>query len=175
LFPSTYQVIRKDDEAEVAQRLVDQMVDEVRKLDFEAKASSLGVTPYEALIVASMIEAEAKAPGDRDKIARVIYKRLEEGMQLGIDATVLYALGEHKGTLTNEDLAVDSPYNTRRVTGLPPTPIGAPGTNSLDAAVNPADGDWLYYVVSDCDGHHAFSESYDEFLQDKAAYQGLEC
>ena len=175
LFPSTYQIIRKDREADVARRLVDQMADEIGELDFEAKANELAVTPYEAVIVASMIEAEAKAPGDQDKIARVIYNRLEEGMPLGIDATVLYALGEHKEVLTNTDLAVDSPYNTRKVTGLPPTPIGAPGAGSLEAAVNPADGEWLYYVVSDCAGHHAFSESYDEFLQNKAKYQALEC
>jgi peptidoglycan lytic transglycosylase G len=175
LFPSTYQIIKKDSEAEVARRLVDQMVEETDELDFEAKAEALGVTPYEAVIVASMIEAEAKAPGDRDKIARVIYNRLEEGMRLDIDATVLYALGEHKKVLTNTDLEVDSPYNTRMVAGLPPTPIGAPGAGSLEAAANPADGDWLYYVVSDCAGHHAFSESYDEFLQNKAKYQALEC
>jgi peptidoglycan lytic transglycosylase G len=175
LFPSTYQIIRKDNEVEVARRLVDQMAEEIDGLDFAVKAESLGVTPYEAVIVASMIEAEAKAPGDRDKIARVIYNRLEEDMRLDIDATVLYALGEHKEVLTNTDLAVDSPYNTRRVAGLPPTPIGAPGAGSLEAAVNPADGDWLYYVVSDCEGHHAFSESYDEFLQNKAKYQALEC
>jgi UPF0755 protein len=175
LFPSTYQVIRKEDEAGLAQRLVDQTVDEMNKLDFEVKAESLGVDPYEAVIIASMIEAEAKAPGDRDKIARVIYNRLEEGIRLGIDATVLYALGEHKEVLTQSDLAVDSPYNTRKVAGLPPTPIGAPGAESLEAAVNPAEGDWVYYVVSDCAGHHAFSESYEEFLQDKASYQALEC
>jgi UPF0755 protein len=175
LFPSTYQIVRKDSEADVARRLVDQTVEETVELDFEAKAAARGVTPYEAVIVASMIEAEAKAPGDRGKIARVIYNRLDEGMRLGIDATVLYALGEHKNVLTNADLAVDSPYNTRKVAGLPPTPIGAPGAGSLEAAVNPAEGDWLYYVVSDCAGHHAFSESYDEFLQNKAKYQALEC
>jgi UPF0755 protein len=175
LFPSTYQIIKKDNEAEVARRLVDQMANQIDELDFEARAESLGVTPYEAVIVASMIEAEARASGDRDKIARVIYNRLEEGMRLDIDATVLYALGEHKEVLTKTDLAVDSPYNTRRVTGMPPTPIGAPGAGSLEAAVNPADGGWLYYVVSDCEGHHAFSESYDEFLQNKAKYQALEC
>jgi UPF0755 protein len=175
LFPSTYQIIKKDNEAEVARRLVDQMANQIDELDFEAKAEALSVTSYEAVIVASMIEAEARASGDRDKIARVIYNRLEEGMRLDIDATVLYALGEHKEVLTNADLAVDSPYNTRMVAGLPPTPIGAPGAGSLEAAVNPAEGDWLYYVVSDCEGHHAFSESYDEFLQNKAKYQALEC
>ena len=108
-------------------------------------------------------------------IARVIYNRLQEGMPLGIDATVLYALGEHKSELSSDDLKIDSPYNTRIVTGLPPTPIGAPGLNSLEAALAPAEGEWLYYVLADCEGHHAFSTNYDDFLEDKAAYQSLSC
>lgn len=108
-------------------------------------------------------------------VARVIYNRLREGMTLGIDATVLYALGEHKDTLTESELAIDSPYNTRLVAGLPPTPIGAPGAASLEAAAQPAEGPWLYYVLADCEGNHAFSESYDEFLNNKAAYQQLSC
>jgi UPF0755 protein len=108
-------------------------------------------------------------------VARVIYNRLADGIPLGIDATILYALGEHKEELTATDLAIDSPYNTREVAGLPPTPIGAPGLESLEAALHPADGEWLYYVLADCDGHHAFSASYDDFLANKAKYQSLEC
>jgi UPF0755 protein len=77
--------------------------------------------------------------------------------------------------LTLTDLDVDSPYNTRKFAGIPPTPIGAPGLASIEAALQPADGPWLYYVLNDCEGHHAFSESYDEFLQNKEVYQGLEC
>jgi UPF0755 protein len=175
LFPSTYQVIEKDTERDIARRLVDEMEKQTASLDFEAKAGELGLTPYEALIVASMIEGEASVGGDRDKIARVILNRLEQGIALGIDATIIYALGEHRTELFESDLEIDSPYNTRLVQGLPPTPIGAPGRESLQAAVNPADGDWLYYVLSDCEGHHAFSVEYEDFLEDKAAYQQLEC
>jgi UPF0755 protein len=175
LFPSTYQVIEKDAERDIAQRLVDEMEKQTAELDFETKAAELGLTPYEALIVASMIEGEASVGGDRDKIARVIYNRLDQGIALGIDATIIYALGEHRTELFQSDLEIDSPYNTRLVQGLPPTPIGAPGRESLEAAVNPADGDWLYYVLSDCEGHHAFSVEYEDFLEDKAAYQQLEC
>ena len=175
LFPSTYQVVKKDTEQSLATELVQEMEKQLQKLDFEAKATELGLTPYEALIVASMIEGEASVGGDRDKIARVIYNRLDQGIALGIDATIIYALGERRTELFQSDLEIDSPYNTRLVQGLPPTPIGAPGLESLDAAVNPADGDWLYYVLSDCEGHHAFSEDYDDFLNDKAAYQQLEC
>jgi UPF0755 protein len=175
LFPSTYQVVKKDTEMSLATELVREMDKQLAKLDFEAKAEALGLTPYEGLIVASMIEGEASVGGDRDKIARVIYNRLDQGIALGIDATIIYALGEHRTELFESDLAIDSPYNTRLVQGLPPTPIGAAGLESLKAAVNPADGDWLYYVLSDCEGHHAFSEDYNDFLNDKNAYQQLEC
>ncbi len=174
LFPSTYQIIERDSARSVAERLIEEFDTRVDRLDF-SEVESIGVSPYEAIIVASMIEAEAKVDEERAMIARVIYNRLEQGIALGIDATVNYALGEHKEVLTRSDLAVDSPYNTRLYAGLPPTPIGAPGEESLEAAVAPADGDWLYYVLEDCEGHHAFSESYDEFLQNKTRYQSLDC
>lgn len=174
LFPSTYQIVESDDAASVARRLASEFEKQVDPLDFSA-AEGLGVTPYEAITIASMIEAEASLDEERPMVARVIYNRIEEGMMLGIDATVQYAIGEHKEELTSTDLDVDSPYNTRRFTGIPPTPIGAPGRASLEAALQPADGPWLYYVLNDCEGHHAFSESYDEFLENKAVYQSLEC
>lgn len=175
LFPSTYQVVKKDTERSLVTELVEEMEKQMAKLDFEQKAGRLGLTPYEALIVASMIEGEASVGGDRDKISRVIYNRLEQGIPLGIDATIIYAIGEHRTELFESDLSIESPYNTRVVQGLPPTPIGAPGVESLAAAVNPAEGEWLYYVLSDCEGNHAFSEDYNDFLRDKRAYQELEC
>lgn len=174
LFPSTYQVLEEETAVDVAQRLVDEMEKQVASIDM-SQAEALNLTPYDILIVASMIEAETRVDEERPMVARVIYNRLKQGIALGIDATVLYALGEHKEELTVSDLQIDSPYNTRLVQGLPPTPIGAPGLASLEAAANPADGDWLYYVLGDCDGNHNFSASYDEFLQDKAAYQQLSC
>jgi UPF0755 protein len=174
LFPSTYQVIERDTEESVLRRLIGEFDKQMDKLDF-SQADAMGVTPYEVAIIASMVEAEAAVDADRTKIARVIYNRLDEGMSLGIDATVIYALGEHTDSLTESDLEIDSPYNTRQVAGLPPTPIGASGAESLAAAAAPEEGDWLYYVLADCDGNHAFSVSYDEFLQNKAAYQQLEC
>lgn len=172
LFPSTYQVIEKDTAVTLAQRIVTEFEKQVAAVDF---AEVEGFSPYEVVIIASMIEAEAKVDGERRKIASVIYNRLEVGEKLGIDATVLYALGEHKDTLTVSELAVDSPYNTRLYAGLPPTPIGAPGIESLRAAADPAPGDLFFYVVSDCEGHHAFSETAAQFARDKAAYQALEC
>jgi UPF0755 protein len=174
LFPSTYQVIGRDDALSLATRLVEEFDEQVGSLD-RSQIQEMGYSVYDAVIVASMVEAESKVDADRAKIARVIYNRLEQGMPLGIDATVIYALGEHKEVLTASDLRVDSPYNTRLYPGLPPTPIGAPGLASLEAAFAPAKGDWLYYVLADCEGNHAFSVSYDDFLADKAAYQRLEC
>lgn len=175
LFPSTYQIVENDNERSVLQRLVnefDKQADEAGVADAE---TTVGVTAYEAIVFASMIEAEASAAGDRDKIAAVLLNRISEGMKLEIDATVLYALGEHKEELTVSDLEVDSPYNTRLYAGIPPTPIGAAGAASLDAAVNPAEGDWLYYVLADCDGNHHFAVDYSDFLDAKARYQALDC
>jgi UPF0755 protein len=174
LYPSTYQVIERDTARTVAQRLVGEFEKQADGLDFSA-AEALGVTPYEAIIIASMIEAEAKVDDERAMVARVIYNRLEEGMALGIDATVNYAIQDHKLGLTRSDLEIDSPYNTRKFPGLPPTPIGASGAAALEAAVNPAEGAWLYYVLADCEGNHAFSESYQEFLQNKSRYESLGC
>ena len=98
--------------------------------------------------------------------------RLAQGMTLGIDATVRYAVNKWTEPLTTADLEVDSPYNTRKLTGLPPTPICNPGEATLQAALEPADGDWLYYVLKDTTGNHFFTASYDEFLQAKENQPG---
>lgn len=175
LFPSTYQIGASDTARSVARKVLAEMEERVAQYDF-SEAEELGLTVYEALIVASMVEAEAKADIDRARIARTIYNRVAEGMRLDIDATVIYGLGEHRESLTQSDLQSDSPYNTRRFAGLPPTPIGAPGEESLEAAANPEDGPWLFYVLADCEtGEHAFSESYEEFLQNKSRYEALGC
>jgi UPF0755 protein len=174
LFPSTYQIVTADTAASVVRRLVDQFDTQVSTLDLSS-VHAMGYTPYQAIIVASMVEAEAKVDQDRPKIAEVIYNRLRQGIALGIDATVDYALGHHVTSLTETDLAVDSPYNTRLHSGLPPTPIGAPGLSSLRAAARPARGNLLYYVVADCHGHHFFSSSYSAFIEAKKRYQALSC
>src|SRR5690606_12058114 len=109
-----------------------------------------GLTAYEYIVIASMIEKEARLAEEHPMISRVIHNRLALGMNLGIDATVIYARGpERTGPLTDADLAIDSPYNTRLYPGLPPTPIAAPSRSALDAALHPADGPWLYYVLAD--------------------------
>ena len=169
LFPETYRIEEGDTEATLLERMVATFDDVAGGLGYDDAEARLGYSPYEVLIVASLVESEASIPEDRGKIARVIYNRLEVGEPLGIDATVYYALRRRGGGLTRSDLQVDSPYNTRQVAGLPPTPIAMPGRASLEAAMNPEPGPWRYYVLADEDGRHAFSESYDEFLRNKAA------
>jgi len=174
LFPSTYQVVEDDTAITLAQRIVDEFERQISHIDF-SEIEKRGYSVYDAVIVASMIEAEARLNDERPKIASVIYNRLDVGERLGIDATVSYAIGEHIEDLTVSDLATDSPYNTRLHAGMPPTPIGAPGRASLEASADPALGDLFFYVVNDCEGHHAFSETSAQFARDKAAYQALDC
>lgn len=166
LFPDTYQVGEDDfeDEAGLVARMAEQFDEVAAELGYDQAPTRIGLTPYEVVIVASMVEEEARVSEDRAKIARVIYNRIARDMRLEIDATVLYAIQRHTAELTQADLAVDSPYNTRLYKGLPPTPIATPGRAALEAALNPAEGDWLFYVLADADGSHFFTDSYDEFL-----------
>lgn len=177
LFPETYQLNKDDDEAAVLTRMVAQFDAVMDELGADAKATELGRSPYEVLIVASLVEEEARVADERPQVARVIYNRLARDEPLGIDATSCYEKGEIPCTLTESDLESDSPYNTRNRTGLPPTPIASPGRASIEAALNPADGDWLYYVLADEEGHHVFTASYDEFLEarEQCIAKGLGC
>jgi len=164
LFPDTYGIEKDDTAEEIVQDMLDQLDIVLQRQDLSAVPR--GLNTYQLLIVASMIEREAKIPADRPKIAAVIYNRLAAGKRLEIDATVEYAVGH--GKLTAKDLTSSSPYNTYTHDGLPPTPIAAPGEAAIQAALKPAYGDWLYYVLSDKDGSHAFTRSYQEFLRLKA-------
>jgi len=164
LFPETYQFAKEGTTADdVIRRLLDQFGTEAGDLPWE-HAKKLGVTPYEAVTIASMIEEEAKVPQDRPLIAGVIYNRLREGMPLGIDATLLYDDPTPDGQLSASDIEHDSPYNTRLHTGLPPTPIAGPGIASLAAALNPATTKYFYYVLCGADGHHEFAVTYQQHL-----------
>jgi UPF0755 protein len=118
-----------------------------------------------------MVEREAGVPRDRRLIAAVIYNRLKQRMPLGIDATIRYRLDNWSRPLRVSELQTDSAFNTRTRLGLPPTPIGNPGLESLKAAADPANVDYLYYVVRPCgDGAHSFSSTDAEFQRDVAAY-----
>jgi UPF0755 protein len=164
LLPETYNVEPKDNEAEILKRMVDSFDATAQGLGFDAAQARVGVSTYEAMVVASLIERETKIDDERPKVAQVIYNRLRKGMRLQIDATVVYALGR-SGVDTRvslEDLKIDSPYNTYAHGGLPPTPIAAPGEASLRAAMNPEPGPWLFYVVTEPDGRHSFATTLAE-------------
>lgn len=177
LFPETYRVGLEADEAAVLQLLVGQLDATMTDLNVASAQERFNLTPYEILIVASLIEEETKIPEERPMVARVIYNRLREGIPLGIDATSRYEAelaGRDRGSI---DFESDSPYNTRRNQGLPPTPIASPGRASIEAALNPAEGPWIFYVLEDAEGNHFFTESNSEFLQAKARCRdaGLGC
>lgn len=173
LFPATYQVLETD--AVDEQKLVQQMVtkfDEVGDaIGLDQAQAKVGLSPYEVVIQASLIEREAKVAGDRPKIARVITNRLAAKQRLEVDASLEYALNVKGQALNASQLKTDSPFNLRKVSGLPPTPIASPGQSSLEAALNPAPGDWLYYVLADKDGSHYFTADYNDFLRAKKAAQ----
>ncbi len=136
------------------------------------RARKLGVTPYQLLTIASIVEREAGTAHDRPLVAAVIYNRLRAGMTLGIDATLRYALRDFERPLTAAQLATDTPYNTRLHTGLPPTPISNPGVAATHAAAHPAHVSYLYYVNgADGCGELVFSTSYAQFERDAAAYR----
>jgi UPF0755 protein len=177
LFPDTYQVSNEETERQVVNRMVNLMerVGRQEGLDDEGKRN--GYSAYEILTIASIIEREAKFDADRAKIARVIYNRLYLGMPLQVDATLLY--GQDPSTPFSVLRAMDTPYNTYLHKGLPPTPIANPGRASIRAALNPTlnppPGDpvcrelpdpsgclYLFYVVSDAEGHHAFAATLEQ-------------
>jgi UPF0755 protein len=163
LFPDTYRIQEDDTEAQALAQMAAQFDAVADEIGLEARAAALGLTPYQVVTIASMVEEEAQLAEERPKVARVIYNRLAQEMRLDIDATTLYAVGKEGNTLTLEDLDSDSPYNTRKAMGLPPGPISAPGRAALEAALSPADGPWLYYVLADSDGTHFFTDSEEEF------------
>ncbi len=163
LFPDTYQVASNEDEAKVIARLIAQMEKVATEEGVDYAPFKLNLSSYQVLTIASIIEKEAKTDADRPKIARVIYNRLAQGMNLEIDATVIYAMGGNVERLTFDDINnTNSPYNTYKNPGLPPGPIAMPGRASIKAAMNPADGPWLFYVVVDKDGNHAFAKTLRE-------------
>lgn len=159
LFPDTYEFSRAAGAAQILQRLATTMERRVDSVDWTALEDA-GFGRYEGIIIASLIETEVRVAEERPLVSSVIRNRLEEGMLLQIDATVLYALDTRDPAAFNNE--VDSPYNTYRNEGLPPTPIAAPGLASLEAAAHPEDTDYLYYVLSSPDGSHTFTTNLDD-------------
>lgn len=164
LFGETYFLSPTSTANQLIELMVDQLDAVLASLGYGARPHPSGLTAYELLIAASIIEREALLDEDRAKVARVIYNRLEADWTLGMDVTVAYLVGG--GPLTVEDLEIDSPYNTRRFRGLPPTPIASPSALSLEAALNPAEGDWMFFVQTAADGTLSFSETVEQFNRD---------
>ncbi|MCR5481528.1 MAG: endolytic transglycosylase MltG [Clostridia bacterium] len=171
LYPETYDFFTNATEYDIIDRMLKQF-DSVFDNAAYARCEELGYSPYEVIIIASIIEKEAKVSTDRELISSVIYNRLGKGMPLQMCSTVLYALGDNKGYVTTKDTKYDSPYNTYMNKGLPPGPIASPGYGSIKAALYPADTDYIYFVVKpDGSGAHNFSSNYQQFEKDKAAYK----
>ena len=175
MYPTTYNFPRDAEPPEVIKR----MVDEFRKFwkpEWTAQARSLGRTPHEIVTIASLIETETSVESERPIVAGVINNRLAKSIPLGIDQTNVYIakmLGKWDGTIHKSDLEVDSPYNTRKVGGIPPGPISSVTESSISAALNPQPNDYIFYVlnVDANDGSHWFYASAAEFEKGKAKYQ----
>ncbi len=179
LFPDSYEVANKPDALAALKAMTAEFATVAASEDLESRAAALGFTPLQVLTVASIIEAEVNRPEDRPKVARAIYNRLQgntetgQPMKLQLDSTVIYANGGN-GSLTTTDAqrAIDSPYNTYKVAGLPPGPINSPGKSAIDAALNPADGTWIYWVVvNPVTGETKFASTYAEHQANVAEFQ----
>ena len=180
LFPAKYPIRKRDTGRDVVQRMLQGFADNV-PASVEEQASAEDLTLHEVLTLASIIEREAVVPEERPIMAQVFLKRLRLGIALEADPTVQYAVanspenvskyGYWKKELTQEDLDVDSPYNTRTESGLPPGPICSPGLDSIKAVVNPAPTNYQFFVAKP-DGSHAFAETFQEHLENIQRYGG---
>ena len=176
LFPATYDIEPGTTAPQVLAMLIDRFEQAADTVGLVEGAERLGLTPYEVVVVASLIEREVRRDEEYGQVARVVYNRLEQDIPLGIDAAVLFGVGKTAGgELTRSDLAQDTPYENRRQTGLPPTPIASPGEATLRGALNPVDGDILYYVLADKEGRTFFTEDYNAFLRqrDRSRAEGV--
>jgi len=172
LFPDTYALPRRASAIDLVRRMVSRF-ESVMTDEWRQAGAARGLTVREVVTLASLVEKETARPDERPLVAAVYYNRLEKGIGLQCDPTVIYALelrGRFNGNLTRADLSVDSPYNTYRYRGLPPGPIASPGRASLQAAVQPAAVDYLYFVSRN-DGSHAFSSSLAEHNRNVSKYQ----
>jgi UPF0755 protein len=170
-FPDTYSYSRATSDIEILRRAHQQMQQTLQAL-WDTRAENLPYqTPYQALIMASIVERETGAPWERDQVAGVFVRRLQQGMRLQTDPTVIYGMGSiYKGKITRKDLHTPTPYNTYTNRGLPPTPIAMPSRASIQAALNPADGHALYFVAKG-DGTSYFSDTLAEHNRAVRRYQ----
>ena len=170
LFPAQYNVAPGADATSFLRSMVSRYLSTTDGMDLTARARAAGRDPYDVVIVASIVQDEV-SPADYAKAARVIDNRLAAGTRLQLDSTVNYALNRKTARVSIADTKVASPYNTYLHAGLPPTPINSPGEAALEAALDPAKGDWLYWVTTNLKtGETKFTSSYSQFLQYKAEF-----
>jgi UPF0755 protein len=175
LAPGTYMVPPGVTDTKLLEEMVDRFDVQAAKIGLAAGAQQLGYSPYQVITVASIVEKEGVIAKNLGPVARVIYNRLARDMPLQMDSTVLYALGQDGGPVTAADRRIVSPYNTYLNKGLPPTPTCFPSEASLEAALHPPDGSWLYFVVVEQDGTEAFSDTFagQQANEALAAQRGL--
>lgn len=172
LFPATYPVQPRTTATGVLRAMVQQFDAEATRINLVGTANAVNLTPAEAITVASLVQAEGGRIADYPKIARVIYNRLAANMPLQLDSTVMYALHAYGILATNQQLQVNSPYNTYKHAGLPPGPIDSPGDAAIHAALHPQTGNWLYFVtVNPKTGLTEFTSSPTRFAQLRAELQ----
>lgn len=171
LYPDTYNIPKTADANQIISMMLNRFQEVMQQVQKQTGVN-IPESDYEKYVtIASMIEKEARTDEDRELVSSVIYNRLEKGMQLQLDATVLYALGRHQDIVYYKDLKIQSPYNTYYVPGLPIGPIASPGIESLIAAVKPAKTDYLYYILTG-NGSHYFTNNYADFQKKKVELIG---
>lgn len=171
MFPATYDLTGDETAKSLLRSFVKRFDQASSDTDLVSRSAAMGRSPYEILIIASLLQGEG-TPNDFAKIARVVYNRLDAGMPLQFDSTVAYGLGITRLNLTQDQLDSSTPYNTYVVKGLPPTPINSPGDAAIEAALNPAKGKWLYFVTVNPETKETkFAKSYEKFLEIKREYQ----
>ncbi|MCY6959435.1 endolytic transglycosylase MltG [Clostridium brassicae] len=168
LFPDTYEFEKGYSANKIISTMLNRFQEVIKEIEKDENKKIINLK--NTIIIASIVEKEARIDEDRAEIASVIFNRLKKNMMLQIDATVLYALGQHKDRLYLKDLKVNSPYNTYKIKGLPVGPICSPGRPSIEAALNPTSTQYIYYVLQD-DKKHYFTSNYKDFLKAKERYK----
>ena len=162
LFPDTYRIGEAEDEGDIAKKLVDRFDEIADRIGLASSATTNGLSPFDTVVAASLIQTEAKLAEDAPLISAVIRNRLRDGMPLQIDSTLCFAKGGCPPVPTNADKAIESPYNTYKVAGLPPGPIASVTEANLAAAMKPADVPYKFYVLIDANGKHKFATTLAE-------------
>lgn len=170
LFPETYMIREKANEFEILKIMVKEFIKNYEKVE---KPKNINLTPYQAIILASLVEKETNGKNEEKIIASVFLNRLSKKMRLQCDPTIIYALileGKYDGNIRKKDINMENRFNTYYISGLPPTPIANPGFKALNSVYNPDNTDYLYFV-SNNEGNHIFSKTYKEHLKNVEKYQ----